>query len=256
MMKPRPLIIGNWKMNPRTISEARKLFDMVKKEAESLRKTDIVMCPPSVFIGDPALCISERGFFLGAQNMFFEEDGAYTGEISGSMLKSLSVKYLIVGHSERRAMGESDEIVSKKVLSGIKTGFTVILCVGEKERDHESAYLQTLKEQIIASLYGVPKKSLGKIVIAYEPIWAIGEKAKGAIDPGMLLEIIIFIRKVLNDIYGQTVAHSMRFLYGGSVDEKNAADFLTEGGVMGLLVGRASLSAKKFIEIIKIAENI
>ena len=254
-MKHKQLVIGNWKMNPRTILEARKLFDAIKKETAGM-KTEVVICPPSVFIGDLVLHASEGKVLFGAQNMFFEEDGAFTGEISAPMLKSLSVKYLIAGHSERRAVGETDEMVSKKILAGIKAGFTIVLCIGEKERDAESSYLQTLKEQIIASLSGVPKKSLGKIVIAYEPIWAIGEKASGAVETGTLLETVIFIRKVLNDLYDQTTAHSTKILYGGSVDEKNAYGFMKEGGVSGLLVGRASVDAKKFIEIMKIADKI
>ncbi len=253
-MKKKQIIVGNWKMNPRTLLEARKLFDSIKKETEGM-KTEVVLCPPSVFIGDLALRTGGKSL-LGSQNMFFEEEGAFTGEISAPMLKSLSVKHLIVGHSERRAMGETNEMISKKIQAGIKAGFTVILCIGEKERDSESAYLQKLKEQIIASLNGVSKKSLIKIIIAYEPIWAIGEKATGFVDSATLLETIIFIRKVLNDTYDQTSAHSMKVLYGGSVDEKNASDLMKEGGVAGLLIGRASVDAKKFVTIVKIAETI
>lgn len=255
-MKKAPLIVGNWKMNPRTIIEARKLFHAVKEDAGGV-KAEIVLCPPAVFIGDLiSLASSGKTILLGAQNMFFEEEGAFTGEISAPMLKSLSVKYVIVGHSERRAMGETDEMISQKVRAGVKAGLTVVLCVGERERDTESAYLQVLKSQIIASLDGVPGKSMGKIVIAYEPIWAIGERSAGAVDANALLETIIFIRKVLNDIYGQKIAHSVKVLYGGSVDEKNAGTFLKDGGAGGLLVGRASLQAKKFIEIIKIADTL
>jgi triosephosphate isomerase len=147
-------------------------------------------------------------------------------------------------------------MIAKKAGAGIKAGLTVVLCVGEQERDAESVYLQTLKEQIIASLSGIQKRSLEKIVIAYEPVWAIGTKAKGVVEPAALLETTIFIRKVLSDLYDQTAARSMKILYGGSVDEKNAGSFMKEGGASGLLVGRASVDAKKFVEILKIADSL
>ena len=255
MRGEKKLIVGNWKMNPRTVLEARKLFVAIKKEAGKFRKADTVMCPPFVFLGDLAPRVSGRTGVLGSQNVFFEESGAFTGEISAPMLRSLKAKYAIVGHSERRAMGETGEIIAKKVLAGINAGLTVILCVGELERDAECAYLQILKEQIIASLSGIEKDSLKNVVIAYEPVWAIGAKATGVATPETLLETIIFIRKVLSDLYDQPSAHAMKILYGGSADEKNAGSFMKEGGANGLLVGRASLDAKKFINILKIAEN-
>ncbi|MFA5830254.1 MAG: triose-phosphate isomerase [Candidatus Paceibacterota bacterium] len=252
----KKLIVGNWKMNPQTVLEARKLFLAIKKEAGNFRRVDTVMCPPFVFLGDLAPRISGQKCVLGSQNVFFEEAGAFTGEISAPMLQSLRAKYAIVGHSERRAMGETDGVISKKISAGIKAGLTIILCIGEKERDAECAYLQILKEQIIASLSGVPKESLSKIVIAYEPVWAIGAKATGVATPEALLETIIFIRKILSDLYDQPSAHAMKILYGGSADETNAGSFMRDGGANGLLVGRASLDAKKFIEIVKIADSL
>ncbi len=253
-MKQKQLIIGNWKMNPRSILEAQKLFDSIAKEVEALQKTDTVLCPPFVFLSD--FSSRNKKVVLGAQNVSSEDEGAFTGEISAGMLKSFSVKYVLVGHSERRAMGETDEMIAKKVSAVVKAGMIAVLCVGEKERDTESAFLQTLKEQIVSSLGGVPERSLKNVVIAYEPVWAIGNNATGVVDPSSLLEIIIFIRKVLSDIYSQKSAHSMKILYGGSVDEKNAGSFMNEGSANGLLVGRASIQAKKFVEIVKIAENI
>ena len=251
----KKLIVGNWKMNPRTIAEARKIFSAVKKEAGALKKTDVVMCPPSVFLGD--LATSGIGkCALGAQNVYFEKDGAFTGEISAPMLVSLKAKYVILGHSERREMGETDEFIAKKVCSALESGLFVILCVGEKERDSECLYLDILKTQIEASLAGIPKEKLARLIIAYEPVWAIGAKAKGVVLPEELLETVIFIRKVLADKYDQSVAHAVKILYGGSVDEKNAEGFMKEGGANGLLVGRASVEVKKFISILKIAEKI
>ncbi len=255
-MKQKQLIIGNWKMNPRTVLEAQKLFDDIKKEVAVFQGTDVAVCPPFVFLSGLSALNSGKEISLGAQNVSSEEEGACTGEISVGMLKTLSVKFAIIGHSERRAMGETDEMVSKKVVAAVKAGLTAVLCVGERERDHESAFLQILKEQIIASLSGISERQLKNVVIAYEPVWAIGAKAKGVVEPEALLETIIFIRKVLSDLYSQKTAHAMKILYGGSVDEKNAGSFLKEGGANGLLVGRASLNAKKFVEILKIADNI
>lgn len=253
--KQKKLIVGNWKMNPRTVTEARKIFSAVKKEAGVLKKTDVVMCPPSVFLGDFAKEGTGK-YGLGAQNFHFEKEGAFTGEISAPMLVSLKAKYVILGHSERREMGETDEFIAKKTFSALEAGLFVILCVGEKERDTECTYLETLKAQIEGSLSGVPKNMLAKLVIAYEPVWAIGAKAKGAVLPEELLETIIFIRKVLAGIYDQSTAHATKILYGGSVDEKNSEGFMKEGGAAGLLVGRASVDAKKFISILRIAEKI
>jgi len=171
------------------------------------------------------------------------------------MLRSLKVKYAIVGHSERRDMGETSEMIAKKIKAGVKAGMVAVLCVGEKERDGESAYLQILQEQITASLFDIPKNLLKNIVIAYEPVWAIGTQARGVVDPPALLETTIFIRKVLSDLYDQPAAKSMKILYGGSVDENNAGSFMKEGGANGLLVGRASVNAKKFVEILRIADK-
>ncbi len=254
-MKTKKLIVGNWKMNPRTMAEALKIFTEIKKDTVKMKNTDVVMCPPAIFLPELSKKLSKNSA-LGAQTVSQGKEGAFTGEISTGMLDSLNVKYIIVGHSERREMGETDFMISKKVESALNAKLYVVLCVGEKERDEECTYLEALKSQIENSLQTVPKNLLSKLVIAYEPVWAIGEKATGKIDPAGLLEIVIFIRKILSGIYDQETAHSMKILYGGSVDETNAEDFMKEGGIGGLLVGRASLNPKKFIQIVKIAENL
>jgi triosephosphate isomerase len=252
----KQLIVGNWKMNPWKIEDARKIFDEIKKEAGKLSRVQTVVCPPFVFLSDLVKKISGHRCAVGAQDMFFEKDGAYTGEVSPRMLSSLGAKYVIIGHSERRAMGETDETVNKKVLAALKMGLVVVLCVGEKERSAEGAYFQFIKNQIEIALGNVPKRLLANIVIAYEPVWAIGKNATGVIAPPDLLEMSIFMRKTLSDIFGRTPAQEIPFLYGGSVDEKNAEAFLKEGEVDGLLVGRVSLNPKKFITILKTAEKI
>lgn len=242
-------------MGPIKPAEAKKLFEKVKKTAVTLRKTDVVMCPPFVFLNELGK-LSGSKCSLGAQNAFYEAEGAFTGEVSPHMLLSFKTKYVILGHSERRALGETDEMISKKVGMALRVGLVPVLCVGEKARDEEGKFLQTLEQQIKASFSGVSKKQAGGVVIAYEPVWAIGANATGAITPASLLETVIFIRKILANMYDLPIAHGATILYGGSVDEKNSAEFLKEKGVDGLLVGRASLDAEKFNKILKIAETI
>jgi triosephosphate isomerase len=158
---------------------------------------------------------------------------------------------VIVGHSERRALGESNEIVAKKIGACLKHLLTPIVCIGESLRDESGNYFSFVRTQIEEIFKNIPRSALNKIVIAYEPIWAIGKKAVREATPAESEEMAIFIRKVLSNIYDQTSASQMILLYGGSVNTKNAGEFLKNGGVQGLLVGRESLDAKKFIEIIK-----
>jgi triosephosphate isomerase len=256
MQKKKQLIVGNWKMNPWKAEDARKIFDGVKKEAGKLSRVQTVMCPPFVFLSDLSKKISGHRVALGAQDVFYEMEGAYTGEVSPLMLASAGAKYAIIGHSERRAVGETNETVNKKMLAATKMGLTAVLCVGEKERDAEGKYFQFIKDQIETAFLKVQKRSLANVAIAYEPVWAIGANATGVIAPPDLLEMNIFLRKVLSDAFDRTSAALIPLIYGGSVDEKNAEGFLKYGEADGLLVGRASLDPKKFITILKIAEKI
>jgi triosephosphate isomerase len=256
MQKKKQLIIGNWKMNPWKVDDARKIFDTVKKEAGRLTHVQTVMCPPFVFISDLAKKVSGHRCVLGAQDMFYEMEGAHTGEVSPLMLSSVGAKYVIIGHSERRALGETDETVNKKILAALKMGLIAVLCAGEKERDAGSDYFSFVKNQIVAAFSKVPKRSLVNVVIAYEPVWAIGAKATGIATPLDLVEMTIFIRKTISDLFDQSSAKAIPVLYGGSVDEKNAESFLKEGEADGLLVGRASLDIGKFIKILQTAEKI
>ncbi|MHB1118122.1 MAG: triose-phosphate isomerase family protein, partial [Minisyncoccota bacterium] len=192
---------------------------------------------------------------IGAQNTWMENEGAYTGEISPSMLASLKISHVIIGHSERRALGESDELVNKKILAAIKAGLTAVLCVGEGERDPDGEYLKYISRQIKIALAGVAKKDLIRIVIAYEPVWAIGKHALRAASADDALEVAILIKKTLADLYGKD-GGVVPVLYGGSVDAKNAGEFLMKSHVDGLLVGRASLDPKVFGEILKSADTI
>ncbi|MEK7538645.1 MAG: triose-phosphate isomerase [Patescibacteria group bacterium] len=250
----KKLIIGNWKMFPVSAKEARDKFTAIKKEAAALRNVQTVVCPPFVYMGDLKKLVTGHRCVLGAQNAWTEESGAYTGEVSPDMLMSLGVSYVIIGHSERRALGETDELVNRKVHAAIKAGLTAVLCVGERTRDADGEYLKYIGEQILFALKGVSKKDLANVVIAYEPIWAIGKNAVRAASTDDALEVTILIRKTLADLYGQG-SFNIPVLYGGSVDAQNAGDFLAKSQVQGLLVGRSSLDPKVFAAILKSAEK-
>lgn len=247
----RKLVIGNWKMNPDSVEEAKRIIKEVKKAAGNLSKTDVVACPPFVFAH---LVLGRSGSVaLGAQDVFAEERGSYTGEVSALMLHDIGAEYVIIGHSERRAMGETDEMVARKVEAVVTAGLTAVVCVGEHVHDAQGAYLEPLKEQIKASLAKVTKKYVKKVVMAYEPIWAIG--AKDAMDPAVVQEMMIFIRKVLSDMYGQGEVSSLPILYGGSVNFRNAGDILEKGDVDGFLVGRESVNPPGFVELLKVVDG-
>ncbi len=248
------IVIGNWKMNPVNSKEATKLFTEIKKNISKIKKIDTVACAPFVFL-DSLKKISAGKLKLGAQNTYPGDVGAQTGEVSTSMLVNLRVNYAIVGHSERRAMGEKNEDVNKKIKSLISVGIVPVLCLGEKERDPEHSYLGFVKTQIEECLEGVSKSALNNIIIAYEPIWAIGSSATRPATPAEFFEMSIFIRKVLNDKFGGKNVEGIRIIYGGSVTPDDTLPFLIEGKSDGFLVGRASLDSKKFIKIIELTEN-
>jgi len=251
MNKNKILIVANWKMNPDTVEKAKEIFKETEKSVVGLRNAKVVVCPPFVYLSDLEK-INNSKIVLGAQDMFWEEAGSFTGEISSKMLKGEG--YVILGHSERRELGETDEMVAKKISSAIKAGLCPILCVGEKERDTHGEYLHFLRAQIKNSLGKLPKKLLNKIIIAYEPVWAIGKGDEEAMKPADIHETTLFIKKVLADIYDQKVAVSVPILYGGSVSYNNAKDIITDGEVQGLLVGRESLNPKKFGELLKVVD--
>jgi triosephosphate isomerase (TIM) len=190
---------------------------------------------------------------LAAQDTFYERLGARTGEISPSMLKNMGVKYVIIGHSERRALGETDEVVQKKVAATLREELIAIVCVGEEKRDTHGNYLTHVEKQLRAALKGVPKAKLQNIVIAYEPVWAIGTGNNAT--PEDAHEMKLFIQKILSDLYGRNALAKIRILYGGSVTKGNAEELLNKGAVDGFLVGGASLRASEFATIAKIASS-
>lgn len=252
-MKKR-IIIGNWKMNPRTLEEAKNIYKSTKTVADKLKSVSVVMCPPFVYTSTLLNSRTETTVKIGSQDAYFEEQGSYTGEISPVMLKDLGVEYAIIGHSERRSKGETDEMISKKVALCLEVGIIPILCIGEKVRDEGGSHLDFIKDQVKNSLNKVPKKNISKLIIAYEPIWAIG--AKEAMVPESIYEMSLFIKKVLSDMYGHDEGISTPILYGGSVNFRNALDIFNKGKIDGLLVGRESVNITGFVELLKTVDTI
>jgi len=249
-MKHR-LVVANWKMNPSTLREAKKLFEGTQKGVSRLRNVDTVVCPPTVFLADVAKARKGTKIGLGVQDVFHTESGAYTGQTSPQMLAGYKATYAIVGHSERRALGETSELVGRKARYAIEEGITTIVCVGESERNEDGTYYFFIREELEAVFAGLGRSELKRLVIAYEPIWAIGKTATEAMQPRQLNEMVLFIKKLLIERFGRKPASNVRILYGGSVKADNAEEIVRAGGVDGLLVGSASLDAKEFTNIVK-----
>ena len=249
--KKRTLIVANWKMNPATLADAKKLAAKSKALTRGLKRTRVIVCPPFPFLSDVGG--TGTAYASGAQDVSSEAPGSYTGDVAASQIASLKTAYVIVGHSECRAKGEKSVDVAAKVRATLSAGLTPIVCVGEHERDEDAHYLLTLRDQIHASLEGVSARDLGKVVLAYEPVWAIGGDMANT--PDDTAETILFIKKTLMEIGSERAALTIPMLYGGSVDHANAAALLAKEEIDGLLVGRASRDMKKFAAIIDASER-
>ncbi len=249
------LIVANWKMNPKSKNEAEIIFTNIAKQNKKVKNVDIVVCPPSPFlyIKDK---LKNKNISLGSQNVFYEKEGSFTGEVSTEMVKNFGVTYVLVGHSERRLLGETNNIVNKKIVVSLKSKLKVILCIGESKRDSNGFYLSFIKEQIVEALNGINKSQIKDVVFAYEPVWAIGNSAERVASPSEFMEIRIFIKKIIADLYGVGTANGLRIIYGGSVNPLNAESFMKEGQADGLLIGRDSLNPKKFGIIINLAATL
>ena len=248
------MIIGNWKMNPATVGEAERLFKEIVLGIGGKKSTKVVICAPSPFIGGLFL-LAKGKIKMGAEDCSVGDIGPHTGAVSAPMLRSIGAKYVILGHSERRAEGEDDELISKKIKSALSAGLKVVFCVGERERDETGEYFGFIKNQLMVGLSKTKKEWLKNLLIVYEPIWAIGKDAMRRALPADVLEVSIFIKKVLTEIFGREDGIMVPIIYGGSVDSQNSAEFLKDGGVEGLLVGRESLNAESFLKILKIAND-
>lgn len=239
-------------MNPYTLAEAKELFNAVKREAKKAENVEVIIAPPAIWL--PQLKINDGdGLNLAAQNMHWEEKGAFTGEISPSMIVDAGAKYVIIGHSERRIyFGESDEMVNAKTIAAYKNNLIPILCVGETAEEKKNEMTQgVIKSQILKALESISQAQIEakKIIIAYEPVWAIGSGATPSFDE--VLSAKLLIKKILIKLYSRDIAEEVPILYGGSVSYNNAKDFVAKGGMDGLLVGGASIKVNEFINIIK-----
>ncbi len=246
----RPLVIANWKCNPATLKGAKLLFSSVKKGIENVKNVEVVICPPFIYLPKLFEFLSrwrKSQILLGAQDCFWEESGAYTGEISPTMLKDLGCQYVIIGHSERRALGETDKMINKKLKAALKEKLKPILCIGETIEERERGKTnEILKNQLNSALKNTSSVlSHRLLVIAYEPVWAIGTGR--ACDVRKAKEARLFIKKILREI---------PILYGGSVDSENGVNYIKEADFQGLLVGGASLNPKEFSETVKTIDLI
>ncbi len=243
----KKIIAGNWKMNL-DINESRQLIENIKN-SEFDKDKEVIIFPPYVSLQLAEEELKDTDIRLGAQNLCQYDDGAYTGEVSAKMLKALGVDSVLVGHSERRTIfSENDQVINTKVKQGLENGLRVVLCLGESEDIREEAkHEDFVREQILKGLDKIEAK-VGQLIIAYEPIWAIGTGK--TCDPKDAEKMCKFIRDQLASLYGQEFAEKTRILYGGSVKPENAKELLEKENIDGALVGGASLDSKKFLDII------
>lgn len=245
----KTIIAGNWKMN-KTASETKKFAEELKALLPKAKWCDIVVCVPSVDIAAAIKGFKDARVSVGAQNVFYEKNGAYTGEVSADMLKDLGVKYVIIGHSERRQyFGETDLTVNRKVLSALEAGLHPIICVGETLEQRELGItMELIALQVKSALAGVPAEKLRKCVIAYEPVWAIGTGKTATAEDAQ--EVCGAIRETLKEMFGEELADGIRVLYGGSAKPGNIAELVAKPDVDGALVGGASLKAADFAPMV------
>ena len=250
----KPFVAGNWKMNT-SRAEAVALGAAVAETAAAFAGVDVAVCPPSVYLVPVAEAIVGGPVALGAQNMYFEAKGAFTGELSASMLEDVGCRCVVLGHSERRhVMGESDELVAKKVSAGFASRLDVILCVGETIEERRADVTENVvRRQVVTALDGVDAASLPRLVIAYEPIWAIGTGETAS--PEQAQAVHSLIRGLIAEKFGADAANALRIQYGGSVKPDNAARLLAQPDIDGALVGGASLKAAEFAAIIQAAAD-
>jgi triosephosphate isomerase len=249
----RKVIAGNWKMH-KDLSESQnlisKLINVLGKEDVNC---DIIICPPFTSLSEAADLVKNTKIKLGAQNMHFENKGAFTGEVSAAMLKSVGCEYVILGHSERRAIfNESDEIINRKIKKALDSGLKPIFCIGETLQQRDGGIMNdVIKWQVTEGLQHISKGEMEKVIIAYEPVWAIGTGVTAT--PQQAQEVHVYVRQLINNIFSEDTAQELIIQYGGSVKPDNARELLSQSDIDGALVGGACLEADSFLKIIKSA---
>lgn len=244
-----PIIAGNWKMY-KTVPEAVLLARGIRNHLTEPPKVEVVLCPPYTALAAVRDVIRESPILLGAQDMHWEKSGAFTGEVSAEMLLDFGCKYVIIGHSERRQLfGETNESVQRKVRSALSAGLSPILCVGERLKERETGLTErVVQEQLQSGVRGLDSPEIRRVVVAYEPVWAIGTGKTAT--PAQAEEVHRFIRGLLRDLYDTSVAEEIRIQYGGSVKPDNVSALMHEPDIDGALVGGASLDVESFVKIV------
>jgi len=251
----KPIIIANWKCNPLSVSEVKKVFNLIKQGVKGIKNIEIVLCPPFLYLLALISLNPRNGkqsnISFGSQNCFWEKSGAFTGEVSPEMIKNAGCRFVILGHSERRRyFGESDEMVNRKLKAALSAGLKPIFCIGETaEERNEAKTSDILAFQIENGIKDISSKEIKNLVIAYEPVWAIGTGNPCPAEEAQIMSLLI--RKILNRLYGRYISKNIPIIYGGSVNSKNAASYIKDAGMQGLLVGGASLNPTEFKGIIK-----
>jgi len=246
----RNILAGNWKLNKTTL-EAIDLVNLLKRDLNDINDIDLVVCPPFTALSEVHEILNDSNIALGAQDLYWEDSGAFTGEVSAPLLKDVGVRYVIIGHSERRQFfGETNQTVNNKLKSALKWELTPIVCIGETLQEREAnKTFDVIKTQFHESLTGLGKKEIERIVIAYEPVWAIGTGRTAT--PEQAQEVHKLIRDLLTKAFGQTTNQAVRIQYGGSVKPENIAELMAQDDIDGALVGGASLQHDSFVKIVK-----
>ncbi len=244
----KPILVANWKNRPGSLSEAKALLKNLSKKSRLYKNLSVFIAPPAPYF-DLVSTRTKNFAKLASQDIPPLSQGTFTGMITPEILKSFGVRLAIIGHSERRLLGETSTDVSEKIKTALRSGIAPLVCIGEKNRDADGEHFEFLRDELKKSLAGLNARSAREILIAYEPAWAIGKGAKDALIPSELTQSVIFLKKQLADLYGRSVAESIPILYGGSVEGENAGSLMRETYIRGFLVGHASLSAGSFEEI-------
>jgi len=251
----KPLIAGNWKMN-KTISEATNLVNTIKAGVHQIAGVDVVVCPPAINLSEVNNCLDRCNIELGAQNMYPATDGAFTGEISPLMIKDTGCRYVILGHSERRTIfKEKDDFINKKVLLALEYNLIPILCIGETLDERERGVTKdVVRSQMEGSLKALTKDQMTNVVVAYEPVWAIGTGLNAT--PQQAEDVHKYIRQLIAQKYDGAVSESVRILYGGSMKPENCVDLLKKENIDGGLIGGAALKAESFIQLVQKSKEV
>ena len=256
------IIIANWKLNPESFKDASKFLNLVKHFAGKMRNVTTIIAPPTLFLRELSSGNRSKKFLFSAQDMHQSNFGSEVGEISPTQLVDAKVPYVLIGHSARRASGESNEQIKEKVFAAVKNNLKAVIFVGEKKRDDDGKFLEYIRYQIKSALEGIPPAKLKDLILVYEPVWAISSNrdkmSSVAAEPTSheIYQMALFLKKVVSEVFDLNAMKKVKILYGGSVNEENAKEILEIPNISGVVVGSASLDSDKFEEILTIANSI